>query len=211
VLAAFRMVDCKQLAFHLRATRFDAIIVTATALAAVFISVEFCILIGVILSFVLYVPRAAQVQLTEFTLTGNHEVRERAGVDPPAGPILVFQLEGGLSFGAAAELECHLARIESTIQSKTHVVVRLLKRARNPDAAFLGLVGKFQLRLQERHVAVILCGVRSDLARGLRASGLEAQLGPQQVVAVTASPDTSTPDGIARAGAILGHAAAKHA
>src|SRR5207253_6092173 len=65
MLAAFRMVDVRQLLFHLRATRFDALIVIATALAAVFISVEFCILIGVFLSFALYVPRAAQVQLGE--------------------------------------------------------------------------------------------------------------------------------------------------
>ena len=61
MLAAFRMVDYRQLLFHLRATRFDALIVLATALAAIFISVEFCIVIGVFLSFALYVPRAAQV------------------------------------------------------------------------------------------------------------------------------------------------------
>src|SRR5438132_5858917 len=69
MLAAFRMVDREQLVFHLRATRFDAGVVLATALAAVAISVEFCIVIGVFLSFVLYVPRAAQVRLTQFTLT----------------------------------------------------------------------------------------------------------------------------------------------
>jgi SulP family sulfate permease len=63
MLAAFRMVDYKQLLFHLRATRFDAGIVMATTLAAVFISVEFCILVGVFLSFVLYIPRAARAQL----------------------------------------------------------------------------------------------------------------------------------------------------
>src|SRR5205085_1887556 len=64
MLAAFRMVDSKQLVFHLRATRFDAGVVLATALAAIFISVEFCIVVGVFLSFVLYVPRVAHVRLT---------------------------------------------------------------------------------------------------------------------------------------------------
>jgi len=50
MLAAFRMVERRQLLFHLRASKFDAGVVLATALAAVVISVEFCIVIGVFLS-----------------------------------------------------------------------------------------------------------------------------------------------------------------
>src|SRR5207244_1986476 len=52
MLAAFRMVDYRQLVFHFRATRFDAGVILVTALAALVVSVEFCILIGVFLSFV---------------------------------------------------------------------------------------------------------------------------------------------------------------
>src|SRR4051794_16925505 len=76
MLAAFRMVDGKALVFHLRATRFDAGVVLATALAALVVSVEFCILIGVFLSFVLYVPRVAHVRLTRLTRTGESGMRE---------------------------------------------------------------------------------------------------------------------------------------
>jgi SulP family sulfate permease len=182
MLAAFRMVDHKQLLFHLRATRFDALIVTATALAAVFVSVEFCILIGVFLSFVLYVPRAAQVELTECTLDGNQELRQRKPDDPPAGQTLLFNLEGELSFGAAAELERHLSSIEKSIRSETRGVVLCVKRARNPDAAFLGQLGKFHRRLLERHIVLIVQGARPDLARGLRRTGLDVQIGTEKIV-----------------------------
>src|SRR5262249_17494642 len=51
VVSAFKMIDWHALSYHWRATRFDATIVAATSLAAVFISVEFCVLIGVFLSF----------------------------------------------------------------------------------------------------------------------------------------------------------------
>ena len=80
MLAAFRMVDRKQLVFHLRATRFDAGVVLATALAAVAISVEFCIVIGVFLSFVLYVPRAARVRM-------NQTFIRRTTASASAGPV----------------------------------------------------------------------------------------------------------------------------
>src|SRR5207244_9170353 len=112
MLTAWRMVDRKQLLYHLRATRFDAGIVVATALSAVFVSVEFCILIGVFLSFILYVPRAAGVHLTEFTLTPERVVRERVAADPPCGRLLIFNLEGELFFGSAPVLEEHLAFID---------------------------------------------------------------------------------------------------
>jgi SulP family sulfate permease len=204
MLAAFRMVDYKQLVFHLRATRFDAGIVIATALAAVFVSIEFCILIGVFLSFVLYVPRAAQAHLTQLTLGKRRHLHERT---PNAGdhcPLLLFNLEGELSFGAAPDVERYLSEIEHRLHSETRVVVLFLRRARNPDAAFLSLLGKFQRRLQDRSIALILAGVRPDLARALCSTGLDIAVGTEQILPETACPDTSTDDGILRAFAILG-------
>src|SRR5262249_17900676 len=65
IISAWRMVDRAQLRYHWRASRFDRWIVLATAVSAVAISVEFCILIGVMMSFVLTVQRAARLHLTE--------------------------------------------------------------------------------------------------------------------------------------------------
>src|SRR5262249_39600133 len=96
MVTAFRFVDWPPLLYYLRATRLDRGFVIATALAAVFVSVEFCILIGVFLSFILYVPRAANVHLTEFTLTPERVLRERQPADLPCGRILIFSLEGEL-------------------------------------------------------------------------------------------------------------------
>ena len=48
MVTAVGMIDWKALPFHLRATRFDGFIVLTTAVAAVGVSVEFCILIGVL-------------------------------------------------------------------------------------------------------------------------------------------------------------------
>src|SRR5262245_18067307 len=89
-LAAFRMVDRRQLLFHLQATRFDAGVVLATAIAALAISVEFCILIGVFLSFVLYVPRAAQVRLTQLGRSGENGMRERRPGETDCDRLLIF-------------------------------------------------------------------------------------------------------------------------
>src|SRR4029434_5427455 len=65
MVTSWRMVDWAALRYHARATRFDAVIIIVTALSAVLISVEFCVLIGVFMSFLLVVPRSANLLFTE--------------------------------------------------------------------------------------------------------------------------------------------------
>ena len=58
MVSSWYMVDWKRLAYHIRASRFDAVVVGVTALAAICISIEFCVLVGVFMSSLLTVPRA---------------------------------------------------------------------------------------------------------------------------------------------------------
>jgi SulP family sulfate permease len=204
MLAAFRMVDFKQLTFQLRATRFDAGVVLATALAAVFISVEFCILIGVFLSFVLYVPRAAQVRLTRLNLTADHRLREQLPGDPPCDHLIYYDLEGELSFGAEPELAGHFAQMEKAAGGKVRGIVLVLKRARNPDAAFLHLLEEFHQQLRQRDVALLLCGVHADLRKALAGTRLDVRLGAGSIFYARPGQDTSLGEAVQQAYRLLG-------
>jgi SulP family sulfate permease len=204
LMTAWRMFDRKQVVYYVGATRFDAGIVVATALSAVFVSVEFCILIGVFLSFVLYVPRAARVHLTEFTVTPERVVRERVPSDIPCSRMRIYNLEGELFFGSAPVVEQHLATIDQQARDGVRVVVLRMKRVRNPDAVCLGLLDDFITRLQSRKVAVLLCGVRRDLAKALRTSRITDRLGPQRIFREAPSVWSSTLDAIRHAYELLG-------
>jgi sulfate permease, SulP family len=204
MLAAFRMVDREQLRFHLRATRFDAGLVVATGLVAVVISVEFCIVIGVFLSFVLYVPRAAQVRLTPLTLTPEDHFRKRLPADPPCDRLLCYDLEGELFFGAEPELEKHLVAIERAARGEVRVVLLVLERARNPDAAFLRLLDTFHGRLQQRGVALLLCGVQSDLAAALATTGVDIRIDGSRLFCEQPGHDSGTRDAVRLAYSLIG-------
>src|SRR5207302_7298 len=106
-------------------------IVLVTAMSAVAVSVEFCVMIGVFLSFVLYVPQAARVHVTELTLTPERVIRERISTDPVCNRIRIYSLEGELFFGASVELEEKLDAIGATAELGVRVIVLRLKRARN--------------------------------------------------------------------------------
>jgi len=181
MLAAWQLVDRHQLVYHFKATRFDAWIVGLTAISAVAVSVEFCILIGVFLSFVLYVPRAARVHITELIMTPQRMIRERISTDVPCGRIRIYSLEGELFFGAAPELEEHLDAVTQAVQGGVRVVVLRLKRARNPDAVCLAVLERFIDRMHEARVSVLICGVRPDVMKIIDSSDLLGRLGRERV------------------------------
>jgi SulP family sulfate permease len=203
LVTAWSMVDRHQLRYHLRATRFDALLVVATAVSAVAISVEFCMLIGVVLSFALYVHRAARIHMAELTVTPERVIRERVPTDPPCGRLLIYNLEGELFFGSAPDLEKHLTAIDRRAQDGIRVVVLRLKRARNPDAVCLALLEAFLLRMEKRQIKVLLCGVRRDFYRVLRNIGIETRLGPNRIFRETLSIWSSTLEAVRHAYELL--------
>lgn len=204
LLSAWRLVDRKQLLYHLRTTRFDAGIVLATALSAIVVSVEFCILIGVFLSFVLFVPRAARVHLTQLTVTPERVIRERTPADAACDRIHIYDLEGELFFGSAPELERHFESILRRAKEGVRFLVIRLKRVRNPDAVCLELVDRFLLRARQRGLTVLLCGVRPDVAKVLHSSGIEEHLGKDHIFLEKTSAYSSTLDAVRRAYELLG-------
>ena len=100
LVTAAGLIDGRRLQAALRASRFDAGLVLATAFAAVFVGVEFSILIGVALSILMFVP-AARIKVSELTVGADRLLRDRRPDDPHCRKIVILDLEGELFFGAA--------------------------------------------------------------------------------------------------------------
>lgn len=190
-VASYRMIDWHALRYHLRASRFDAGIVLATAAAAVFISIEFCVIIGILLSFMLAVPRAGRMLMTEFVLTPERVIHERMGDETVDPRILLFGFEGEFFFGSAVAFENHLEHIESRLQPETRYVVLRLKRVRNPDAVCVTLLDAFVGRMEDRGVHVLMCGVRGELHDALERIGILERF-PERVFVEQPVRNTST-------------------
>jgi SulP family sulfate permease len=168
-ITAARLIDWKRLAYAVRASRFDAILVFVTAFAAIFISVEDSILIGVAISLVLFVPRVSKLGIRELIVTPERVVRERQPDEPRANPLLIYDLEGELFFGAAPELDHYLDQIkQETIVTGIKYVVLRLRRTRTPDVVAIEHLEHFLHEAEKRGVTVLLAGVRPNLAKILR-------------------------------------------
>ncbi len=203
VVTAWRMVDRKALVYAFRATRFDAVLIGATALSAVFVSIEFCILIGVFLSFALAVPRAGRMLLTEFVVGESGHVHERLTGDTADRRLLVFGLEGEMFFGAGPALEQHLDAIEDRIDADTRVLVLRVKRVRSPDAVGMHLLDTFVDRVRARGVHVLLCGVRGEMFEVLARTGSADRVGAPNLFREMPVRQTSTAEAVAYAQRLL--------
>jgi SulP family sulfate permease len=191
MVTATRMVDMAGIRYHFRATRFDAVIVVATALSAVLVSVEFCILVGTVLSFLMYVPRAARVEMNELVIADSHRIRERTKIDAGCSKLRIFNFEGELFFGSGPEFESHLEGIEEQLDG-TRIVILRVKHLRNPDAVCLHLLHDFIERVSERGVDVCLSGVRDGFFHTLEKVGIVEQVGEDRVFREVSQVWTST-------------------
>ncbi len=163
MVTAVRLVDWRRLAYALRASRFDAGLVVATAVTAVFVSVEFSILAGVALSILLYVPRAARLKATELVVAQDRVIRGRQGTDPACDSLVIFDLEGELFFGAATELNRYLDALLARIRAGAPTVVLRLRRTRNPDLVCLERLEEFLHAAHDLGTNVFLAGVGNDV------------------------------------------------
>jgi SulP family sulfate permease len=168
LVTAYRLVDRRRTLQALRASRYDAGLVLVTAIAAVFVSVEFSILIGVGLSIVLFVPRAARLKGTELVVDRDRVIRARAPTGIFCGAVVIYDLEGELFFGAAPELDRYFQEIKARVAGGARVVVLRVRRARNPDLVCMERLEELLHDLEARQVTVLLCGVRDDFARAMR-------------------------------------------
>jgi SulP family sulfate permease len=140
VLTAFRMTEVAALKYIVKATRFDAWILAITALSAILVSVEFCILIGVALSFALYIPKAAKISLTELAVTTDRVIREVQPDDPRCSLVRIYNLEGELFFGSSPDFENLIESIQQQVEPSWKVIILRLKRARNPDSVCMQIL-----------------------------------------------------------------------
>lgn len=196
MLTAARMVNLKELRYHLRASNFDAVIVATTAIAAFAISIEFCVLIGVVMSFMLAVPRTGNMLLTEFVVAADGGIHERIPEDSVCGRMLIFGLEGEMFFGSSISLDAHFDAIEARLAlpgaDATQVVVLRMKRARNPDAVGMALLEGLLDRVRARGVHVIMCGVRPEMYDSFIKCGIARKLSADQIFLEQPVRQTST-------------------
>lgn len=205
IVAAARLIDLERVRYVFRASRHDALLLGATTLATLVVGVEFSISIGVLVSLLLFVPRAAKLKTVQLVVTDERIVRERVASDPPTKSVAIHDLEGELFFGAAPDLEKHLQGAVDSARADgiSHIVLRV-KRVRNPDAVCIEHLEHWLRETQAAGFTVYLAGIRPDLLRGMQSLGFDRWLPREQWFLEEDRPDSATLKAVRKAYELLG-------
>jgi SulP family sulfate permease len=204
------MTEVAALKYIVKATRFDAWILAITALSAILVSVEFCILIGVALSFALYIPKAAKISLTELAVTTDRVIREVQPNDPRCSLVRIYNLEGELFFGSSPDFENLIESIQQQVEPSWKVIILRLKRARNPDSVCMQILEQFIRRMHAQGVTVMLSGVDQEILKVLANVGILELIGASNVFREESEIWASTIQALKAAYDLLGSQRCKH-
>lgn len=210
IASAGNIVNFKQLFLCLKATRSDALVLSLTLLACLFLSLDIAFYIGVVMSITLYLKKAAIPQLVEFTVD---EAGVLHSIDPhhqhEARKIRFIKVEGELFFGAADLFQSTLKSITED-DTTTKVIILQLKNARDIDAtACLALQQLYNyLKSSGRHL--IGCGITHQIWDVLSDSGMIDLIGKTNLfIFDERHPHLSVQRAFSRANDLLNAEAAK--
>jgi SulP family sulfate permease len=182
LFSAASIVNVKQLLICLKATSSDAFVLGITILSCIFFNLNTAFYIGVIISIILYLKKAAVPQLVEYDVGEAGELKNVVDFSSvhEHKQIRVIKVEGELFFGAADIFQTTLQSIAED-DTSTKVIILQLKNARDIDAtACLALQQLYDyLKSSNRHL--IACGITSPIWEVLCDSGIIDKVGRENL------------------------------
>lgn len=178
----YDIIDWPYLKRFRHAPRADVVIMFTTLAITVFVDLMTAVAVGIVMASLLFVARTAEVQMkgAKFANSSSQIAdlapEEAAILDDAGGRIVLFHIEGPLSFGSARDI----SRMMQTSGEKDALVVDL------SDVPFVDTSASMALEevvmgLRDTNDTVILCGMRALVRDTLASTGLLALLAEHEV------------------------------
>ncbi|SCD66865.1 SulP family inorganic anion transporter [Streptomyces sp. OspMP-M43] len=174
----------------LRTSRTSSAAMLLTFLATTQLPLQQAVVLGAVLSLLLYCAQAAR----QAKLVALHRTPHPSGgpgrwetAEPPTalapGTVTVLDYAGSSFFAELPRIENRLPAVDGARGAVLVLALRALPDV--PSSAMLKVLDRYAARLHDQGGRLILCGVQPTLARLLERSGIAARLGPGGVVPAT--------------------------
>jgi sulfate permease, SulP family len=205
IAVAFSLVNRRQLIVCWRATHSDAATLLGTFLATLLLPLHNAIFVGVAMSIVLYLRKAAQPQLVEYEFNQRGDLTAASPTPRQNPEISIVHVEGELFFGAAEVFRTQMQRISA--DAHLSVIILRLKNARRLDATSVLALEELILRMRENQRHLLISGAMKEVYRVLMRSGIVDLLGRDNIfLGSIRNPNLSTRRALKRAQDLLGQA-----
>lgn len=207
ITIAARLFNRQHISIVRRATRADAAVFWITLLSALFLQLDTAIYVGVGISLVLFLQKAAAPALVEYAFNEAGHLAELPDRNRRNNPqVSIVHVEGDLFFGAADLFQEEVRKISH--DPRIRVVILRLKNARHLDASTVLSLLQLHSSLTSTGRHLLLSGVGPDVFRVLANSGALRTLGPENSFPIEENPTLSTRNALQRAKSLLAGAEA---
>mgnify|MGYP002396456170 CR=1 FL=1 len=199
------LINMRNIRLVIKSTRSDAAVFVVAVLTGLLLGLDSAIYVGTGLSIMLFLRKASNPELVEYQfnekgqLAAKHDEEERAMPE-----VSIVHVEGDLFFGASDLFRDQMRRICDDPNLK--IVILRMKNARLLDASSVMALDELITYMNEKDRSVVVSGVRKEIYRVFRDSGLLERIGRDNIFRESiANPTLSTANAIRRAQEILGN------
>lgn len=181
LITALQIVNKQHFCMCFKATSSDALVMAITICACLFFSFDIAFYIGIVLSIILYLKKAALPQLVEYEIDESGELHHVDFAKKQSNKtIRVIKVEGELFFGAADLFQTTLKSIAED-DTSIKVIILQLKNARDIDATTCLALERLHGFLTSSGRHLIMCGMTLQVWEVLSDSGLVQQIGKKNL------------------------------
>lgn len=181
-VTAASIIKKKQILLCLKATQSDAFVFWVTFLSCVFFSIDIAFYIGVGLSIILYLKKAAMPQVLQYIVDDGGRLKslEFCSNEEKITKIRFIKIKGELFFGAADLFQTTLKTI-AVDDTNTRVIILQLKNARDIDATACLALQQLYDYLKNSGRELLLSGVTMPIWEVMSDSDLVELIGKENI------------------------------
>lgn len=181
------------------ATKGDRFVFAITFASALLLRLDFAIIVGVGVSILLFLRKAAQPEVTEYNASGDPK---EADGDEEGAAVSIVHVEGDLFFGAAEIFRDQMR--DACARKNLKIVILKMRNAHHLDATSILALEDLVRSLRQTNRFFLISEVRPDALRIFKDSGLLKLAGDENIFADdTSNPTLSTSKAIRRAMTLL--------
>lgn len=164
-----------------------------TFIATLVLPIQYAVFLGVLLSFVMHVYRAAdKLEIIEIVpLEGGRYLERPAPKQLPSNQVIVLSPVGSLFFAGAAEFEENLPVVEG---AERPVVLLRLRGREEIGSTFMRAIARYASSLKANQGKLVLIGVSEPVYHQLEKTGLLDELGEDNIYRATSIMGDSSMD-----------------
>lgn len=206
IFIGFSLIDRHVIRIVMRSTKSDAAVFLATFISALLVRLDFAIILGALISIVLFLRKVSTPELVEYSFNEQGHLYEIEGAAKRPNPkISIVHVEGELFFGASELFRDQARRVCEDPNLK--VIILRMRNAYRLDATSVLALEELIRYMRETGRALIVSGARKDVYKVVRNSGLLDVLGRENFFMGSAeNPNVATRNALKRAQEILGPA-----